>query len=265
MKDLVPVPLAALNAFGGNFSALASDEAEDGAALPSERLDRGAVADAFAALVGDEADADAPAVDVIDDGRGLALWGLRLSPDAVAVLPAMEDLSDPDAWLAALEEADLPDLLEGAIERLAQAMRARMEDGGEEAARAEFVRRLGDLLRQAGVDALAVARAGGGYDWVALNREDFAREEDGEPWTPPGGFDEGAGFKRIGQSLGLGGAVNVWPTPLMAPIPMPDLVRGAAGGEAPAAAPQQSRPAADSSADDPDRVVRDQPAMGEGF
>lgn len=167
---------------------------------------RRGIADEAAALMGDEMDADGVAADVVDAGNELLLWALSPSPERVAVIPDI-DMSDPEEWLDALNELDLPGDVEAAIEQL-----ARAAAGGDGAAQRRFVAELGQLLTQAGIETLAVRKdnEGGVYDWVALSTEDIARERDGEPWAPAGD-DDGLTFRPIGLSLGMGGRLSLWP------------------------------------------------------
>lgn len=198
-NDLVSIPLEALE--DDDYAVLAGDEG-GAQALPS---DRSQIAQRFSALMGDDADPDGVAADLIDAGRDLVMWGQTPDPEAIAVVPEIEDIADPEEWLDALDVADLPDRLESGIERLCQATMAR--GGDDQAARASFVRRLGDLFRQAGVEALHM-----GDDWVVLNAEDLANESDGEQYSPVGGFDkEALSPIHVGVSLGMGGRVMLWP------------------------------------------------------
>jgi hypothetical protein len=210
---LIMVPLALASSLGEEEIPAAEPpaalaEAEPvAAARPSAR--RVGAARAFADLMGDDPDVeDGIAADIVDAGRDLVLWGVSPTPDAVAITPELDDWSDPEAWRDALDELDLPPRLEDEIAALADEAIAALDAGGEESVRRTFVARLGDLLRQAGVEALAVQTASG-FDWIALNGDDFARESDGGSWAAPKG--DGVSLIPIGVSLGLGGRVSLWP------------------------------------------------------
>jgi hypothetical protein len=172
------------------------------------------------ALMGGDMDADGFAADVIDTGREMVLWAFSPSSERVATAPPMADLTDPEDWLDALSELDLPQAVEAEIERLARAALLRMESGGEESARRDFARRLGALMQQTGIETLAVESERGGYDWVSFDIGDFAREQDGEPWAPPGSDRGSVEPRLIGVSLGRGGRVFLWPGAL-APEALP--------------------------------------------
>lgn len=162
-------------------------------------------------LMGGEMDADGVAADLIDAGSEMILWGLTPSPDAVAVAPDLRDWTDPHQWLESLEEFDFPADIEQAIERAARAAVAQMETGGEAEVRKRFAARVAELMRSAGVETLAV-RQERGFDWIVLDAQDLAREQDGQPWSPPGGFEDTEDLRDLGVSLGRGGRVRLWPT-----------------------------------------------------
>lgn len=213
----------------------------------SPAFNRQRVAQGFTDLMGGEVDADGVAADLIDTGSDLVLWGLSSSPDALAIVPDLGDWTDPEAWLDKLDELDLPGDLELAVERLARGAARRMDLEGEESVRRQFAARLGDLLRDAGLEALAV-RGREGQDWIVLNAQDLARESDGEPWAPPGGYTASLDLRDLGVSLGQGGRVRLWPTdveepPVAPPSPIekPDE-RAASPPPAPPAAPPPPPP-----------------------
>lgn len=205
--------------------------------VPAE-ANRQQVARGFHGLMGGELDADGVAADLVDTGGDMAMWGVNPSSESFGIVPDIGDWTDPKAWLDRVDELDLPGELESGIERLARAAARRMESEGEEAVRRDFARRLGDMLRQAGIDVLAV-KTQQGLDWMVLNQEDFAREQDGEPWSPPAGAPNTLEPRDIGVSLGRGGHVRVWPTDA-APADRPP----AAAAPAASAAPPAARPPA---------------------
>lgn len=212
---MVPLDLVSSAELAGPGAAGGGDEqdvpqGEDIVVVASPQ--RQAIAGAMQSLMGDDMDADGVSADLIDAGGELVLWGVPPSPDAIAVMPDLDDWSDPDAWLDALDEMDLAPGVEAEIERLARAASEASGDG-EGRARAEFARRISDVLRQAGVEVIAIRNQRGGFDWMTLSQEDLARERDGEPWAPPGGFSDGLTPRPVGVSLGLGGRVSVWPAP----------------------------------------------------
>ena len=227
---MVPLPLVSSPA-GENAG---SDQADE--IVVTATPQRRAVGEAVSALMGDAMDADGVGADLIDAGAELVIWGVSPSPDAVAVMPDLDDWTDPEAWLDALSDMDLPADIEMAIERLARAAQIGVDAQGEETARRTFARRLGELLRNAGIEALAVRRTDG-FDWIALNAEDFARERDGEPWAPPGGVEDGFEPRPVGISLGLGGRVSLWPAGAERQAEAPDPASAAEP-----AAPERAQP-----------------------
>lgn len=162
-------------------------------------------------LMGGEMDADGVSADLIDGGSEMILWGLSPTPDAVAVAPDLRDWTDPRVWLESLEEFDFPSDIEAAIERAARAAVAQMERGAEGEVRNRFAARVADIMRAGGVETLAV-RQERGFDWIVLDAQDLAREQDGQPWSPPGGFEDTEDLRDLGVSLGRGGRVRLWPT-----------------------------------------------------
>lgn len=175
----------------------------------------------FESLMGGDLDADGVAADLIDTGSDMILWGLTPSPDAVAIVPDLGDWTDPRAWLERIGELNLPADLAAAVERLARAAATQMEKDAEGQVRRRFAQRLGDLLRDGGVETLAV-RGDEGFDWIVLNPTDLAREQDGEQWEPAGGFADSPDLRDLGVSLGQGGRVRLWPLP--APQPAGEAV-----------------------------------------
>lgn len=213
------VPAAVASILGGDdFLPPAGGEMFDDPApveVP-EGFNRAKIAQGFQDLMGNDLDIDGVAGDLIQGADGdMILWGLDPKAERVAVVPNLQDWTDPSRWLEALDAMDLPDGIETAIERLARSATVRMDSEGEEEVRRDFARRLAGVLRDAGLETLAVAsqgRAGGGFDWIVLNADDLARERDGEPWQPPGGYDtDTADLKTLGVSLGQGGTVRLWP------------------------------------------------------
>lgn len=224
------------------YGAPASESYEDpeprdvGPAFNRQRL-----AGDFQALMGNDMDADGVAADVIDAGNEMVLWGVTPSPDSFAIVPDMGDWTDPTAWLDRLDEFDLPADLELSIERLARGAATRMDAEGEATVRTRFAQRLADLLRDAGVETLAV-RNDDGFDWIVLNAQDLARETDGEPWAPPGGLVASADLREIGVSLGRGGKVRLWPTDASEPPVPPPGVASPEDGAGERAAPPPAPP-----------------------
>lgn len=196
------------------------------------------IARGFQNLMGGELDADGVSADIIDAGNEQLLWGASPSPDAFAIVPDLGDWTDPAAWLDGLDELDLPADLEGGIERLARAAQAAEEREGEGTVRRRFAARLGDMLRDAGLEALAVRQPSGGFDWIVLNAEDLARESDGEPWSPPGGQTASDDVRRLGVSLGQGGRVSLWPSDSAGPPEAPPLPQSGDDDEPPARQPR---------------------------
>lgn len=212
---MVPLGVASMIGADDFSQPFATEMFDDPAPVEvPENHNRAGIARGFQDLMGNSMDVDGVAADLIAGTNGdMILWGLDPKAERVAVVPDLEDFTDPNRWLEALEAMDLPEGVERAIERLARAAVNRMDGEGEEATRRDFARRLAAVLRDAGLETLAVAsRQKAGFDWIVLNADDLAREQDGEPWQPPGGFDQdSADLKTLGISLGQGGTVRLWP------------------------------------------------------
>ena len=194
------------------FAPAGAPSGEGGERQFAESFARRQIVRSMQDLMGDEPDLDGVAADLVDTGSGLIMWGVFPDAERIGVTAPVDDWTDPSAWSERLDSLDLPGDLERPFERLVRAMAPRMRRDREGAVRRDFVRRVGDLFREAGVEALAIRRQGGAYDWLVFDAAGLAHETDGEPWAPPGGLDTiDDDVRWLGHALGLGGQVYLWP------------------------------------------------------